>query len=189
IRGHRLRVPAKKYSEEHQAEQCRYFCSGENVLNESARLHAENIDDGERDHNQDGDEILCVQSDIHAAEHHGADRKLRHFPQVNNPMSGGDCGPEDSEKFAEGDADGGDGARLNYEKQSPAVEKPPEWAERLAQIHVLPAGPRHHGREFTVGERTDDGEKASDEPGAYEQRGRSYLARNFGGDYEDAGAD
>src|SRR5271169_2236842 len=104
-------------------------------------------------------------------------------------MSGGDCRPEDSEEFAESNAYGGDGARLNHEKQSPTVEKTPEWAERLAQIHVLPAGSRHHGREFAVGERTDDGQKASDKPGAYEQRRRGYLARNLGGDNEDAGAD
>src|SRR6202521_5210837 len=159
IRGDRLRVPAKKNSEEHQSEQRRNFCGSEDVLNNGARLHTENIDDRERDHYQDGGEILRVQSNIHAAEHHRADLKLWHFPDVDNPIAGGDCRPEDPEKFAEGDTHGSDRPRLNHKKQSPSVEKTPERAERLAQIDILPARPRHHGSQFAVGERADNGEK------------------------------
>src|SRR5713226_4332654 len=143
IRGQSLRVLAKKDSEQDQAEQRRNFCGGKDVLDEGSCLHAENIDDRKRDYDQDGDEVLRVQSNIHAAKHHGADRKLRDFPDVDNPITGGDCRPEDSEKFAEGHAHGGDGARLNHEKQSPAVEKTPEWAERLAQVDILPARAWH----------------------------------------------
>src|SRR6202521_2414196 len=131
IRGDGLRVPAKKNSEEHQSEQCRNFCGSEDVLDDSAGLDAENIDDRERDHYQDGGEILRVQSNIHAAEHHRADLKLRHLPDVDNPITRGNCRPEDSEEFAARDAHGGDRPRLNHEEQSPAVEKTPEWAERL----------------------------------------------------------
>ena len=152
IRGHRLRVPPKKNSEQDQSQQRRNFRRGEDVLDECARLHAENIDDREHHHYQDGDEVLRVQSHIHAAEHHRADRKLRHFPQVDDPMTGRDCRPENAEKLAEGHAHGGDRAGLDHKKQSPAVEKTPEWAERLAQIDVLPARPRHHGRQFAVAE-------------------------------------
>src|SRR6202140_2944806 len=122
IRGDGLRVPPKKDSEEHQSEQRRNFCGSEDILNNGARLHAENIDDRERDHYQDGGKILRVQSHIHAAEHHGADLKLWHFPDVDNPITRGDCRPEYSEEFAEGNADGSDRARLNHEEQSPAVE-------------------------------------------------------------------
>src|SRR4029077_294672 len=106
IGSDRLRVAAKKNSEEDQAEQRRNFRSGEDVLDESARLHAENIDDRECDHYQDGGEILRVQSNIHTAEHHRADLKLRHFPNVDNPITRRNCRPEYSEKFAEGHADG-----------------------------------------------------------------------------------
>ena len=179
----------RKIPKNNQAEQRRNFRGGEDVLDESARLHAENVDDRERDHDQDGDEVLRVQANIHAAQNHGADGKLRHFPEVDDPMTGGDCRPEDAEEFAESDAHGGDRARLNHEKQSPTVEKAPERAERLAQINVLPAGARHHGGQFAIGERGDNGEKAGDDPGANEQRGRGDLARNFGGDNEDARAD
>ena len=146
IRGHRLRVPSKKNSEEGQAEQRRNFRRGKDVLDESTRLHAENIDDRERDHHQDGDEVLRIQSNIHATEHHGADRKLRHFPQVDDPMAGRDRRPKDAEEFAERNAHSGDRAGLNHQKQSPAVEKAPERPERLTKINVLSAGPRHRLR-------------------------------------------
>src|SRR5580700_9148876 len=114
VRGYRLSIPAQKYSEENQAEQPGNLGGGEDVLDESARLHAENIDDREHDNDQDGNEVLRVQSNIHAAEHHGANGKLGNFPQVDNPMTGGDRGPEDAEKFAESHADGGDRAGLNH---------------------------------------------------------------------------
>src|ERR1700686_3980077 len=140
-----LRVPAEKNSEEDQAEQRGNFRGGKDVLDESARLHAENIDDRERDHYQDGCKILRVQSNIHAAEHHRADLKLWHLPDVDNPITRRNCRPEYPEKFAECDADGSDRPRLNHEEQSPAVEKTPEWAERLTQIDILPPRPRHHG--------------------------------------------
>src|ERR1700674_1557487 len=137
IRGDRLRVPAKKNSEEYQSDERRNFCGSEDVLDDSSRLHAENIDDRERDHYQDGGEILRVQSNIHAAEHHGADLKLWHFPDVDNPIARRNCRPEDPEKFAERHAHGSDCPGLNHEEQSPAVEKTPEWAEGLAQIDIL----------------------------------------------------
>ena len=189
ISGHGLRVPAEKNSEDDQAEQRGNFRGGEDVLDECARLHAENIDDRERDHDQNGDEVLRVQSNIHAAEHHWPDGELRHFPQVDNPMTRRDCRPENSEKLAESNANSGNRARLNHEKQSPAVEKTPERPERLAQIDVLSAGSRHHRSQFAVGERRGNGEKTGNEPGANEQRRRGDLARDLGGHNEDARAD
>src|SRR5882762_8627748 len=140
----RLRVPAQKDSEKNQSQQRRNFCGGKNVLNDSARLHSENIDDRERNHHEDGDEVLRVQSNIDAAQNHWSDGELRHFPDVDDPITGGNRRPEDPQEFAECHADRSDRSRLNHEKQSPAVEKTPEWAERLAQIDILPARPRHH---------------------------------------------
>src|SRR5450631_3091995 len=144
IRGRCLRVPSQKDSEEHQTKQRRNFRSREDVLDDSARLHTENIDDRERDHDQDGNEVLRIQANIHAAEHHRADRELRYLPQVDNPMTGGDGRPEYPEELAESHAHGGDRTRLNHEKQGPAVEKSPERPKRLAEIYVLPARARHH---------------------------------------------
>ena len=65
-------------------------------------------------------------------------------------MLGRDGRKENAQKFAEGDADGGDGSRLDDEIQRPAVEKSPERPERLAQINVLAAGVRHHCGQLTV---------------------------------------
>ncbi len=120
--------------------------------------------DGKQDDNQDRDQVLRVQADIHAPEQHGADGKFGHFPEMDDPMAGGNGRPEDAEKFAESHAHGGNRARLDDEEQSPAVEKSPERAERFAQVDVLPAGARHHGGEFAVGERADDGEESGDQP-------------------------
>src|SRR5260370_9560854 len=128
IRGHCLRVPSKKNSEQDQSEQCRNLRRSEYVLDESARLHTENIDDREHNHNQDGDEVLRIQSNIHAAEIHRADRKLRYFPQVDDPMARRDCRPKNAEEFTKRDAHGSDRTGLNHKKQSPPVKKTPEWA-------------------------------------------------------------
>ena len=103
-------------------------------------------------------------------------------------MGGGDRGEEDAEKLAEGYADGGNGAALNDEKERPAVEEAPQRAEGLAQVDVLAAGLGHHGRQFAVGERRDDGHEAGDQPGRNQQGGRVHDARDVGGDDEDAGA-
>ncbi len=86
-------------------------------------------------------------------------------------MARGNCRPEDSEEFAKSHAHGGDRAGLDHEKEGPTVEKSPERAERLAQIHVLATSSRHHGGEFAIGERANDGEESGDEPRADQQRG------------------
>ena len=76
---------------------------------------------------------------------------------VPDPMGGGDRRKENAEELAEGDADGGDGAGLDDEEERPAVEESPERAEGLAEIDVLAAGLGHHGGQFAVAERGDDG--------------------------------
>ncbi len=96
---------------------------------------------------------------------------------------------EDAQKFAEGDADGGDGSGLYHEKQRPAVEKSPERPERLTQVNVLAAGVRHHGSELAIGQRTGDGQKSGEQPGADEQRRRIDQAGNVGRDDKNARAD
>ena len=111
------------------------------------------------------------------------------FQRCNNPVGRRDGREEDAEKLAERHADGGDGSGLDDEEQRPAVEKSPQRAQRFAQVNVLPAGMRHHGSQFTVGQRAGDGHEAGHQPGADQQRGRVGQARDVGGDDEDAGAD
>src|ERR1017187_3784109 len=132
IGRNRVRVPSQEDSEKYQAEQRRDLRSGEDILDEGAGLDAKNIDDREDDHYQDRNQVLRVQPNVHAAEHHGADRKLRHLPQVDDPMTGRDRRPEDSEKLAERHAHGWNRARLNYEEQSPDGEETLKRAERFA---------------------------------------------------------
>src|SRR5260370_2793154 len=99
IRGHCLRVPSKKNSEEDQPEQRRNLRRSEYVLDESARLHTENIDDREHNHNQDVYEVLRIQPNIHPAEIHRAHRKLRDFPQTDNPTTTKDSPPKNPPEF------------------------------------------------------------------------------------------
>ena len=105
ICGYCLCVPSQQDSKDDQAQQCRDFGGSENILNERAGLDAEDVDDREDHDDEDGGEILGIQADIHAAEDHRADGEHRHFPEMQYPVSGGDCGPEDSEELPERDAD------------------------------------------------------------------------------------
>ena len=93
----------------------------------------------------------------------------RHFPEVHDPVRRRNRRKENAEKLAEGHADRGDGSGLNHQKESPAVEKSPERAQRLAQVNVLPAGARHHGGQLAIGKSADDGEKAGHQPGPDQQ--------------------
>ncbi len=136
----------------------------------------------------DGNQVLGVQADLHVAQHHGAEMNGGNLPEVENPVGGGNRREEDAEKLAEGHGDGRDGAALDDEEERPAVEEAPQRAERLAQVDVLSAGLGHHGGEFTVAERGDDGHEAGDQPCRNQQGGRVDGARHFGGDDEDAGA-
>ncbi len=108
---------------------------------------------------------------------------------VQNPIGGRDRRKEDAEELAEGHADSGDGSGLNDQVHRPAVEESPERAERFAQVNILAAGVRHHGGQFSVGERAGDGHESGHHPGGDQQRGRIDQAGDFGGDDEDAGAD
>src|SRR5437899_2710399 len=78
---------------------------------------------------------------------------------------------ERAEVARETDGYGGDRAGLDHEKQRPAVEKSPERRERLAQIHVLAAGPRHHRGELAVRERADHCENPGQHPRAEQPAG------------------
>ena len=114
------------------------------------------------------------------------------FPRTMGPMRTGGtfqkcriqleeemAGKENSEKFSECDADSGNGARLNDQKERPAVKKSPERPQRFSKIDVLPAGPRHHGCQFAIAESADNGQKSGYQPGADQQRRRIDFAAKF----------
>ena len=86
---------------------------------------------------------------------------------------------KDAEKLSESDADGGDSAGLDHQEKRPAVEESPQRSQRFAQVNVLAAGPRHHGREFAVGEGADDGQEPRDQPCTDQQGGRIHFAGRF----------
>ena len=96
---------------------------------------------------------------------------------------------EDAQELAEGHAYRGDGSGLDDQEQRPAVEKSPQRAQRFAQVNVLAAGARHHGRQLPVGERAGDGQEPGHQPGGDEQRGRIDQPRDLRRDDEDARAD
>ena len=77
-------------------------------------------------------------------------------------------------------------AGLDDEEERPSVEESPERRERLAEVHVLSAGTRHHRRELAVGKSRRQREGAGNDPGHQQPPGTSDLPRNVGGDDEDA---
>ena len=73
---------------------------------------------------------------------------------------------EDAEELAARHANGGNRSGLDDQVQRPAVEKSPQRTQRFAQVDVLPARLRHHGRQFAVSQRARDGHEAGDQPRA-----------------------
>ncbi len=96
-------------------------------------------------------------------------------------------GKEHAEKLAESYADCGDGARLDHEKERPAIEKTPERPKRLAQVNILAAGFGHHGGEFAIAQRADDRHEGGDHPCSHKERRRVGAARDISVDKENAG--
>ena len=120
---------------------------------------------------------FCVFSPVfHIAQDHGANVNGRNFPEVHDPVRGRNRRKEDAEKLAESHADRSNGSGLNHQKERPAVKKSPQRPQGFAQIDILAAGARHHGRQFAVTQRADDGQKAGDQPGPDQQRRRIDLA-------------
>ena len=81
VRGDGLGIASQK-SRQHQAQQRGSLGEGEDVLDHRSGLHAEDIDDREEDHDDDGNEILRVEADIHVAQHHGPNGNWRDVRNV-----------------------------------------------------------------------------------------------------------
>src|SRR5215467_9966487 len=103
---------------------------------------------------------MGVETYIHAAEGDWPDSEHGHLPEMQNPVARRYCRPEYAKKRAEGDADSSNRAGLDDEEQRPAVKKSPERPQRFAQVDVLAACAGHHGGEFAIAERSDDGQKS-----------------------------
>ena len=147
---------------------------GENILHNRAGANAACIHEGEQEHDGDGQELLCGQTE---------------FAGSDEIISGRDGGHEDACKLCERHGYGGDGAGLDDDEGGPAEEEGPEATEGFAEINVLSAGLRHGGGKFAIAERGDDGQHGGDEPADDEQAGRLHLAGDIGAHDKNAGAD
>ena len=185
----RLRRASGPGAEQNEPQQARDFRGGKHHLHDGSGLDAEDVDRGEQRDDGDGNQVLGVQPDLHVAQHHGTEMNRRNLPEMHDPVRGGNGREEDSEKLAKGHADSGNGAALNHQEKRPAIEEAPQGPERLPQIHILAAGARHHGRQFTVAESRHHGHEAGHQPCRNQQGGRVHDARHVGGDDEDARTD
>ena len=155
-------------------EQRRHLGDGEDILHHGAGADAARVAPGEEDDDGDGHQLLRGQPDLARADQ---------IVLIADP------GKEDAGVLGEGHRHRRDGAGLDHHEERPAVEEAVERAEGFAQVDVLAAGVRHGRGQFAVAERRDQGEDRGDEPGHHHQAGRLHLARDIGGDDEDAGAD
>ena len=80
------------------------------------------------------------------------------------PVSGRDRRKEDPQKLPKRHAHRSNRSGLDHQEQRPAEQKPPQWPQGLAQINVLPAGLRHHRREFAVAQRTNHRQDSRQHP-------------------------
>ena len=189
VGGDGLRHCVPENAQQNQPHQRRGLGESEDVLHQRAQAHAEDVQHRRKTTITMAARFCVFRPDIHVAQHHGAERNRRHMPKMNEPVGGGNGRKEDAEKLAEGDAHRGDGARLDDQKERPAVEKAPQRTQRFAQIDVLAAGVGHHRRQLAVGQRAGDGHESGDQPGGDQQGGRIAEAGDIGGDNEDARAD
>jgi hypothetical protein len=144
--------------------------SSEDILDQRAELHAEDVHNSQGDDDDNGGQIGCIDANLHVAQHHRPDSESGYMGDVPQPVGRRDSGEKDAEELAEGCCNGGESACLNDQKERPAVEKPPEWPQRLAQIYVLAACFGHHGCQLAIAERANDGQEGCDNPSAQEKR-------------------
>ena len=187
--GQRLCVSSQRQTEQCQSQQRRDFGHGKYILNQRSGLQSKDIHDRKKNHQQNRNQVLRIDSHIHVAQNHRPHMNRWNFPEMKNPVGRRNRGKENSQELAKSHAHSRNRSGLNHQKQSPAVEKSPQRPQRFAQINILPAGPRHHGGQFAIAERGHDGHKSRHRPRANQQRGRIHFAGNLRGNNKDAGAD
>ena len=70
IRGQGCGVASQENSDNYESQQSGDLRKGKDVLDERARLYAENVDHRERDDHEDGHQVLSTDADIHIAQRH-----------------------------------------------------------------------------------------------------------------------
>src|SRR3954469_11810477 len=91
IRGQGCGVASQENSDNYESQQSGDLRKGKDVLDERARLYAENVDHRERDDHEDGHQILRANSHVHVAHNYRrSDMNGGNLEQMKQPMSGGD---------------------------------------------------------------------------------------------------
>jgi hypothetical protein len=101
----------------------------------------------------------------------------------------GNAGHQQAEEPRERNGDCRNRAGLDDQEERPAVEKAPERRERLAQVNVLAARPRHHGGQLAVRQRRRQRQQPRDEPRGEQPSRAAHLPSDVGRDEEDARPD
>jgi hypothetical protein len=73
-------------------------------------------------------------------------------------------GQKDAEVLGKGDRHRRDEARLNHQKQRPAIQEARQRTERAPQIDVLTTGLGHHRRQLGVAKSPEQGKQAREQP-------------------------
>jgi hypothetical protein len=79
-------IAAHGKSQKNQARERKRLCDGEDVLQQGAELHAEDIHTGKEEDDNDAGQIRGVDADLHVAQHHGPKRNGRNMRDVPEPV-------------------------------------------------------------------------------------------------------
>jgi hypothetical protein len=176
----RFGVAAHEDSGEDQRREPQQFGRGEHVLDPFAEFQAARVERCQEKNQEKSHKLLNGQTDRVF---------FRESDRRDHPSARRDRRPNDTEKAREPDSHCRDRARLNDQKQRPAVQKTPQRRIRFAKVNVLTTGLRHHGSEFAVRERRGNRHQSRDDPGDEQASGRAGVAGNVGGHDENARAD
>src|SRR5439155_15252303 len=111
-------------------------------LNELALANAPKIDPCEHDDADQRHQALRAESEVDRVGRIGAPERRDAHVALREPavQIGGYPGPQHAEESPERDGHGRDGARLDDDKERPAIQKAHEWPHGLAEEDVLAAG-------------------------------------------------
>ena len=116
VRSQSLSISPQRQSEQRQSQKRRDLGCSKNILDERPGFHSEDIHHRKENHQEDGNQVLRIDSDIHVAQNHGPKTNRRNFPEMQNPMGRRNCGKENSQKLAKSHAHGRNRPGLDYEE-------------------------------------------------------------------------
>ena len=79
-------VAPHREGQQNQRRQRQRLGRGEDVLDQRAQLHAEDVHDGQKDDDRDSGQVGRVDADLHVAQHHGPHPERGHVGDVPQPM-------------------------------------------------------------------------------------------------------